>query len=72
VSDYKSLRNKIRVDPGSFADVADSLLPLFAESGERVDRRWRLLFGLEPASPPKRAAQPFLAGHLRSPRPRLR
>jgi hypothetical protein len=66
VSEYKPLGKKGRGRAGKFTDLADSLLPLFSDSGDRIDPRWRLLFGLEPAPPPKRGTA-FIAKQVRRP-----
>ena len=71
VSETKPLGEKDRGRSGRFTDVAGSLLPLFAEPAKRDERRWRLLFGLEPTAPPNRGAA-FIAREVRQPLPRKR
>ena len=71
MSETKPLGENGRGRAGKFTDVAGSLLPLFAESAKRDERRWRLLFGLEPAPPANRGAA-FIAREMRQPPPRQR
>jgi hypothetical protein len=61
VSEIKPLGPKGRGRTGKFTDVPDSLLHLFSHPGVRADRRWRLLFGLDAAPPPKNGGA--LMGH---------
>ena len=69
MSEFKPLGRKERGRTGKFTDVDESLLPLFSHPGERDEKRWRLLFGLEQAPPLKRGAA-FIARDLRPTPPR--
>ena len=71
MSEFKPLGKKGRRQAGKFTDVADSLLPLFPNSTDRIDARWRLLFGLESAPPPTRGTA-FIAEQVRPPPSRKR
>jgi hypothetical protein len=66
VSEIKPLGPKGRGRTGKFTDVPDSLLHLFSQAGARDERRWRLLFGLDPAPPAKNGGKP-MADKVRRP-----